>query len=520
MKHVLYALFVVSCLSASAQTIEWQKSFGGSGAETVSKIINTPDGGFLVGTITESNNGDVSGNHGATDIWLLKLDAAGQKQWQKCLGGLGTDAITGLENTVAGGYILTGTTASNGPKNSAQVFGNHGDLDVWVAKVDALGNIEWRKCYGGCSRDEARSVRQTSDGNYCVVGGTMSNNTGDVYGYHTDWDAWVLLIDPKGDMIWQKTIGGSGVDYLYDVAVANDGGFVLGGLSSSTDGDLSGIINKGGEDYWIAKLSASGDLLWSKSYGGSSNDGIRGMCLATDGSIVVTGLTFSQNGDVTSPHGGSDMWVLHLNANGGLLWQKTYGGAGADVAFTVFQRSDNDFITIGETASNDQDVMGNHGGRDIWVVKFDVNGVLKSQKCLGGSSDDIARAACKGAADAFTIGGWSSSFDGDVSQNFGLSDTWIVKMNLPLGLKPNISNPDGFGISVFPDPASDIVLVSTNMPGTKQITVFDLNGQLIQTLETEEFTKSLQIDPLPVGVYVLRMTSKNGVILTAKFVKN
>jgi hypothetical protein len=164
--------------------------------------------------------------------------------------------------------------------------------------------------------------------------------------------------------------------------------------------------------------------------------------------------------------------------------------------------------------------MGNHGGRDIWVVKFDVNGVLKSQKCLGGSSDDIARAACKGDADAFTIGGWSSSFDGDVSQNFGLSDTWIVKMNLPLGLKPNISNPEGFGISVFPDPASDIVLVSTNMPGTKQITVFDLNGQLIQTLETEEFTKSLQIDPLPVGVYVLRMTSKNGVILTAKFVKN
>jgi hypothetical protein len=520
MKYVLFSFLVACSLTASAQTIEWQKSFGGSGSETVSKIINTPDGGFLVGTITESNNGDVSGNHGATDIWLLKLDGSGQKQWQKCLGGLGTDAITGLESVATGGYILTGTTASNGNKSAAQVFGNHGDLDIWVAKVDELGAIEWRKCYGGCSRDEARAVRQTSDGNYCVVGGTMSYNTGDIFGYHADWDAWVLLIDSKGDMIWQKTIGGNGVDYLYDVAVTDNGDFVLGGLSSSTDGDLSGIANKGGEDYWISKLSASGDLLWSKCYGGSSNDGIRGMCLATDGSILVTGLTFSQNGDVTNAHGGSDLWMLHLNTNGGLLWQKTFGGSGADVAYAVFQRSDNDFITVGETASNDQDVAGNHGGRDVWVVKFDANGLLKSQKCLGGTSDDIARAACKGAADVFTIGGWSSSSNGDVTQNVGSSDTWVVKMNVPLGLKPDVSNPDGFGLSLFPDPASDIVLVSTNMPGTKQITVFDLNGQLINTLETDELTKPLEINALPVGVYVLRLTSKNGVTLTAKFLKN
>jgi hypothetical protein len=139
---------------------------------------------------------------------------------------------------------------------------------------------------------------------------------------------------------------------------------------------------------------------------------------------------------------------------------------------------------------------------------------------LGGTSDDIARAACKGTADVFAIGGWSSSSNGDVTQNFGSSDTWVVKMNVPLGLKPDVSNPDDFGLSVFPDPASDIVVVSTNMPGTKQITVFDLNGQLINTLETDELTKPLEINALPVGVYVLKVTSKNGVILTTKFLKN
>ncbi len=519
MKVLLIFTALTLCASISAQSIQWESTFGGTFQETTQKVLNTKDGGLLVGAITESNNVDVNGNHGDADIWLLKLNAGGTKQWQKCFGGLDLDAVTSMTEVETGGYIIAGNTDSNGDKNSNQVFGNHGFRDIWLIKTDDLGNIEWRKTFGGCDSDVPRGIIQTSDGNFCVVGGTLSHNTGDVYGAHGDWDAWVIKISAKGELLWQKTIGGTGIDYLYAVAETSNGDLVVGGFTTSSNGDLNGQNSKGNEDYWIAKLSANGDILWSKNYGGTLYDGVRGLCIAKNGDIVVTGVSFSNNGDVTGAHDDADIWVLRLNTDGNLIWQRAFGGSAAETGYSVFQRSDNNFIMVGETTSTGGDISGNHGGQDIWVVKFDGNGNLKNQKCLGGSGFDYARAAALGANDDIIVGGTSNSSDGDVSNHIGGNDTWIVRLSVPLGLTPETPNASGFEMTITPNPANDFLMVSTNLSGAKQVRIFSETGALVQTIDMNELKTTLQIGQLPAGIYVASMYAENGQVVSMRFVK-
>ena len=521
MKNLFF--FLLLCLFATnllAQpNIEWEKSLGGTNNETTFKIINTLDGGFLVGSLTESNNGDVSGNHGSADIWLTKIDNNGIIQWQNCLGGLDFEVVVGMDNTNDGGYILVGNTFSNGGKNTSQVYGNHGGQDIWAVKVDQFGNMEWRHCYGGCAQDDARAIQQTSDGNYVIVGGTLSVNSGDVYGVHGDWDAWALKIGRDGALIWQNVIGGSGIDYFYTLEETNTGNLIVGGLTSSFDGDLNGGDNKGEEDVWVAQLSADGDLLWNQTYGGSSYDGARGMCLSTEGDILIAGVTYSSDGDVTGWHGGNDAWVLRLDADGNLLWESAFGGSSNETAYSVFQRTDNDFIFAGEATSFDGDVIGNHGGVESWIVKFDKNGLLKTSICLGGSSADLSRSATQGIDNSVIVGGTSASTDGDVSFNHGLSDAWIVKLSVPLGLKPEAPNNEALAMELSPNPASNLVKILTNVVGLKKLDIFDESGKLIQALEMDQPEKSLHINTLPAGIYRVKMTTQTGQVLSAQFVK-
>ncbi len=520
MKNVIFLFaLIIGTQTIAQQSIQWEKSFGGTARELGNRVLSTQDGGLLVASYSESNNIDVSGNHGNGDSWLLKLNAAGDKQWQKCYGGLGFDGPGYLAHGVSGGYIMAGSTGSNGPKEFDQVFGNHGDRDIWVVKIGELGEIQWRKTYGGCGRDEVRDIIKTADGNYCVIGGTMSDNSGDVYGAHGDWDAWVIKISASGELLWQKTLGGSGIDYLYSVAETSQGDLIVGGLSSSNDGDLNGQINRGIEDYWIAKLSSNGSIIWSKNYGGSNYDGVRSLCLANNGDIVATGVTYSYDGDVSGQHGSQDIWVLRIDSNGNLLWQKVFGGFWAESGYSVFQRSDNNFIVVGETTSSDGDVVGNHGDQDIWVIKFDGNGTLKTQLCLGGSEFDFARNAILGAGQQIIIGGTSNSNNGDVSNNIGGDDTWIVKLNFTLGLKPETPDAAGFGLTVTPNPARDLISLSTNLKGEKQVRIFDEIGALIQTINMDELTMDIQLGQIPAGNYVVSMFTKSGQVVSTRFVK-
>ena len=235
----------------SIGTIEWQKSIGGSGFDRAKSIQQTSDGGYILAGTSDSNDGDVSLNNGYEDYLVVKINSIGTIEWQKSFGGSGRDYANSIQQTSDGGYIVAGSSVSN----DGDVSGNNGlAMDYWVVKLTSLGAIDWQKALGGINNDYSYSIQQTSDGGYIVAGITYSID-GDVSGNNGGVDYWMVKLTITGTMEWQKALGGTGLDYSYSIKQTSDGGYIVTGESISNDGDVSG--NHGENDYWVVKLSDS-----------------------------------------------------------------------------------------------------------------------------------------------------------------------------------------------------------------------------------------------------------------------
>ncbi len=426
MRNVFFILVLLATDTAFAQapSIQWQKTLGGTGVDNTFSVWPTTDGGYITAGYSDSNDGDVAGNHGGLDYWVVKTDVAGNISWQKSLGGSGQDIPYAIQQTGDGGYIVAGSTTSN----DGDVSGNHGNDDYWVVKLDASGNIVWQKTLGGSGTDDAKYIQQTSDGGYIVAGVSTSLN-GDVTGNHgtgVDMDYWVVRLDGSGNIIWQKSLGGPGADYSSCVQQTSDGGYIVAGSSYSKTGDVSG--NHNGYDYWVVKLGGSGNIVWQKSLGGSDDDNAYSIQPTADGGYVVAGVAKSMDGDVSGSHG-IDAWTVKLDGSGNIVWQKALGGTGTDVANAIQQTSDGGYIVAGYTSSTDGDVTSNYGVVDYWVVKLNSSGNIVWQKSMGGSGIDIANAIHQTTDGGYIVAGYSTSTDGEVSGNHGgSSDIWIVKL--------------------------------------------------------------------------------------------
>lgn len=274
-------------------------------------------------------------------------------EWQKALGGTGSDYGKSVRETTDVGYIVVGAS----PSNNGDVSGNHGGGDVWAVKLDADGVIEWQKCLGGSSGENGNAVRQTSDGGYIIAGDAASSN-GDVSGGNGSNDFWAIKLDADGDIEWQNSLGGSIFEWAYDVTQTTDGGYVLAGFTHSNNGDVSG--SNGGVDGWVVKLNASGVLQWQKCIGGSSTDELRSVRQTTDGGFILAGRTNSNNGNVSGNNGGYDFWVVKLDDAGDFEWQNSLGGSGNDSGQYVIQSSDGGYMAIGTTPND-----------------FSLNGIIK-----------------------------------------------------------------------------------------------------------------------------------------------
>lgn len=485
-------------------------------------LTATPDGGYLVGGYTGSNNGNVSGNHGGNDFWIVKLDAGGALQWQKTLGSTDNDNLVWLTPAADGGALATGWTRSNGHPTSSQVYGNHGDFDVWVVRVDSDGNIVWRKSFGGCGQDEVRMAIETQDGGFVIAGGTLTNNSGDVYGSFGGYDAWAFKVDASGNLLWQRVYGGTAVDYFYAVRETPTGELVFGGLSSSTDHDLSGVEYFGDRDAWIVTVDAAdGAVLNQHRYGGSDWEEIHNLELLADGGLAFAGLTYSANGQVATNYGGGDAWVARTDAAGNLLWERTLGGSANEYAYTVLERANGSFTVVGTTTSLDGDMIDNHGEADGWVITLDENGGTLSGRAFGGSLNDriLGAVPVVNNDDEALLFGVSFSNDGDVAANHGDGDFWIVRIELP----PTVSVPAPNGgatwqLAVQPNPASNAVTVSTNLPGEKKLRIFNAGGQTVRELTTTKDQQTVVLESLPAGTYFIEVTA-GAIIRKTRFVK-
>ncbi|MEZ5199037.1 MAG: hypothetical protein R2764_22440 [Bacteroidales bacterium] len=246
-----YDYFIIKLFESGS--IEWNTTLGGSDWDKATDIKQTSDGGYIVTGYSGSSDGDVGGNNGNFDYWVVKLSSTGILEWEKNLGGSGLEWANSIQQTSDNGYITAGYSGSS----DGDVGGNNGSFDYWIVKLTSSGAIEWEKNYGGTNSEEAYSIIQTLDGGYLIAGSSNSND-GDIGGNQGMKDYWIVKVSSTGVMEWEKNLGGSNDDVAYSVKQVADGGYIIMGDSGSSDGDVSATY--GNNDFWVVKLDADGNI--------------------------------------------------------------------------------------------------------------------------------------------------------------------------------------------------------------------------------------------------------------------
>jgi len=410
--------------------IHFVKTLGGSLNERGESIIKTNDGGYAILGYAQSTDGDISNKPDESfDYWLLKYNQNHELQWQQAYGGSDDDRGANIIQTSEGGYALIGYSKSN----NRDVTENNGANDFWLCKLDSSGKILWEKSFGFLGADNGNAIIQTQDDGFLITGVldvSASNGQGNSKTSgakrHAGGDYWAIKLNVSGEKQWSRYYGGTFTDTSYDVIQTNDNGYLLLGSSDSNDVDVKN--NKGTYDFWIVKISETGTLLWEKSFGGSQIDEAYAICNSGDGNYLIVGDTRSNDFDVSNNNGAADLWLIKISPEGDLIWERNYGGTSFDTGQSISKTQDGGFIISGSSRSSDGDLKENKGQNDAWVLKINAEGNLLWQKTIGGSNIDFAYDAIELNDKSIVAVGESSSTNGDISTNKGFSDLLIFNI--------------------------------------------------------------------------------------------
>jgi hypothetical protein len=544
MKNICKIIFLslltsVLCLPTSfSQTvpgIEWQNTIGGSGADLLYSIRQTPDGGYILGGFSQSNiSGDKTENSiGFDDFWIVKADSAGNIQWQNTIGANDFDVVTAVKHTFDGGYILGGTSNSSisGDKTENCI----GSWDYWIVKTDSIGNIQWQNTIGGNNSDYLYSIQQTADGGYILGGSSGSPISGDKTEMGNGVsDFWIVKTDSLGNIKWQNTIGGSHNDYLQSIQQTSDNGYILGGHSASNiSGDKSENNLDSTQttyDYWIVKTDSLGNVQWQNTMGGSSEDDLYSISQTSDGGYILGGFSNSGiSGDKSENSNGlADLWIVKTDSAGNILWQNTIGGTGDDVLRSIIQTNDGGYI-LG--ASSNSVISGDKtenciGMNDYWIVKTDLLGNIQWQNTIGGNSNDFLRSVQQLTDGGFILGGYSASnISGDKTENcIGNYDYWIIKLEPDTITSIFNIQPSIFNIQISPNPLTTQSKLTFKNPNKEKFffTLCDITGRMTETISTITNEILLTKSSKQPGVYLFNLVNektgerRNGKIVIAK----
>ncbi len=435
--YIFFLFFFIQCsnhdrlfipiIPSNSGTLDFTKTFGGSKNDIFKSIVKTSDGGYAILGYTQSKDGDIkSKNNEDFDFWIVKYNANNTLLWSKTFGGSDDDRGADIITTSDGGFALLGYTRST----DKDVTANAGSQDFWLIKLSANGNIAWQKTFGFSGADYGTSLTQTNDNGYVITGVldvTSSNGQGNsrTSNRHAGGDIWAIKLDFTGKFEWSKYFGGSFTDTPLGVAKTSDNGFIIAGSSDSDDVDIKN--NKGTYDFWIIKISSEGKLVWEKSFGGSEIDEARAISKTNDGNFIVVGDTRSSDKDIRSNNGAADVWLIKISPDGNLIWEKTIGATGFDVARSISKTQDNGFLIAGSSRSSDNGFT-NQGQNDALLLKINADGILEWKKTAGGSEIDFLYDAIELDNKNIIAVGESSSSDGDISENKGFSDALIIKI--------------------------------------------------------------------------------------------
>jgi hypothetical protein len=335
--------YSVSC-PYSCICSQMQMSYGGTGQEQGRDIRITSDGGYIIAGVTTSFGA------GSWDFYLLKTDCYGNLVWNRTFGGTGTESAASLDQTSDGGYIMAGVSDSFGAGNS----------DFYLVKTDESGNFIWNKTYGGTKGDYATSVQQTKDGGY-IIAGFAESFSGE------GQDAYLVKTDGSGNLSWSRNFGGSGPgpEIFSSLQQTSDGGYIMAGYTEN--------FGAGAGDVFLVKTDGSGNLSWSKTYGGTGQDWARSVQQTADGGYIMAGSTQSFGA------GGDDCYLLKTDESGNLSWSRTFGGIKDESIYSVRQTSDGGYIMASQTTGFGAEVY------NLYVVKADGSGNLAWSITIGGT---------------------------------------------------------------------------------------------------------------------------------------
>ena len=487
-------------------TVIWEKRFGGNDFDELTSIIPISNKGYLIAGNSFSNiSGDKTQvSWGYDDFWVIKTDTSGNKVWDKRYGGTNEDKLLTVIDMQNGNFLLAGNSSSNATGDKTE--NSRGGYDFWIVKIDSSGNKIWDKRFGGNSFDYLTSITTNRDGSILLGGSSFSSISGDKsQNTHGGFDFWIVKIDMNGNKIWDKTFGGSDFDYLTAVIPIDQNNFLLSGYSkSSISGDKT-QINKGESDFWIVKIDNNGNKIWDKSYGGSNEDKLYSIVPTSDGGFLLGGQSSSDiSGDKTQlSKGGSDFWVIKVDINGNKIWDKSYGGIKDESLNSMFALGNDGFLLGGGSLSSSSAdrTQNSQGNSDFWFLKIDTLGNKIWDKSLGGRSFD--KIAClKKINDQFIIAGNSfSNISGDKNeQSQGNCDFWVVNV------KPeSISSIcGGYPITLTASGCSGITTWSTGATGATITT-----NPLQTTNITATCTINNTISPVSNTISIIRPSAPN-----------
>lgn len=427
-------LFACSSDNDSSETtppvtpLELAKVYGGSKNDRAQSITKTTDGGYAVLGYSQSSDGDITDKDNESfDYWVLKFNIEHELQWSKTYGGTEDDRGNAIIQTQDGGFAISGYSSSS----DLDVSENAGAQDYWIAKLDTNGNLSWQKSYGYLGADIGNTLLQTNDGGYFITGvldvtaSGGEGNTRHASQRHAGGDYWAIKLNGSGNREWSKYYGGSFTDVPYDAIQTEDNGYIIVGSSDSDDVDIENNI--GAYDFWVIKISETGTIIWEESYGGTEIDEARSIVESGDGNYLITGDTRSSDVQVSNNKGAADLWLIKITPSGNLVWEKTFGGSSFDVARSIQKSNNNNFIISGSSRSADGDLTNNQGQNDAWILQVDSSGNLLSQKTVGGSQIDFCYDATILDDNTIVAVGESSSSDGDIEENKGFTDLLIIK---------------------------------------------------------------------------------------------
>ncbi len=341
----------------------WTSILGGTQEDYSYDIIETSEGDLVLCAATYSNNLDAEGNAGMLDGLVAKLNANGDKLWTKVFGGSRNDELFTLVE-VQDGYLLAGQTSS--PEISEGIASD--DSNAWLLKLDKDGEQQWSRTLGGSKDDRINSLSNSTNNNIIAAGQTRSED-GDLNSSNGYFDAWFMILNEQGELLLSKNYGGLAGDVAVDVDQLNDGSFGMLCETRSFDGDVIG--NHGNEDYWFLKLDDQGEIIWQKSIGGSLQDNPRSFTETEMGAIVMIGTTLSNDFDVSIPFDNFNIFACSIDGQSGdFLWKRALGGSNTDFGISALPLSEDRFLLNGFTQSLDGDFGGKHGAHEIWLSIF------------------------------------------------------------------------------------------------------------------------------------------------------